>query len=246
MLLGDKGGISLLTEILLQDPSPQVRRAAAYAMCELRSHTLITPLLQALENDSDPIVRAISARALGLHGSEEPARVLLSYVLVDPSYQVRIESAVAIAKLQMEGAIEPLKIAISNDPERLVRIAAIQALSSFTGKAVLGFLTEEFESATDPDVRFELYKGIVLLQGFGRYLERGLKESDERIRFLALKKITESIDYHKRGLSSSRQVLLITDMLSDPFKGIRELANDTLNRLGFKTKDLGVRYEVVR
>lgn len=246
MLLSDGSAVPLLTEKLNNDPSPIVRRAAAYAMSEMKSHLLINPLLRSLENDSDPIVRAISARALGIQESRDQAKILLSYIMVDPSYQVRIESAVAIGHLQLEGAAESLKFVITKDPERLVRIAAIKALSSFNDRSALNFLLREFDTATDLDIRFELYKGIITVHDSGKFLKIGLQDGDERIRFLALRKITENIDYQKRGLLKSKEVPLLKDMLSDPFKGIRDLANDTLNRMGFKTKDLGVRYEVVR
>lgn len=246
LLLRDRNSEKVFIEKLKHDSSPMVRMSAAYAFAEMKSKSAIGALIEASTHDADPMVRAISCRALGFQGMKGPGRVLLISLLSDPSYTVRIESAMAIASLGMSEGKEPLKGAIRKDPEKLVRVAAVRALSRLKGKDVLSFLIDEYDSATNSDYKFEVFRGIISFRGTDRFIQEGLDDRDERIRFLALKHITDSMGKNYNSNPSSDQVILLERMLKDPFKGIRDLANDTLSKKGYLTKDLGVRYELIK
>ncbi len=245
MILGDDNSLPLVLERLEKDTDPRVRRAAAYALSEMKSILTIAPLIRAATQDPDPLVRAACARALGRQGNESGGKVLISLLLGDSSYEVRMEAAKGLGELKLKEGIEALKIAASKDGEKLVRLAAVQALQKFNDRDLIPFFQKAFEIATDQDVKVELFRGLLALKGDRKTIEIGLKDHDERMRFAALEKLISTLRRSRREKLSPDVLNLLDDMLSDEFKGIRDLAKDTLEKWGYRIKDLGVRYEIV-
>ncbi len=86
--------------------------------------------------DPDPMVRAASAHALGLHGAPEDA-LLLATALSDSSDLVRWESAKALQRLYNEAVVPALNNAVVNDSSVDVRMAAANALGQYRERRVL-------------------------------------------------------------------------------------------------------------
>ncbi|RMG61601.1 MAG: HEAT repeat domain-containing protein [Deltaproteobacteria bacterium] len=245
MLLHDEGALPLILERLARDRDRRVRRAAALALTEFPSVLAISPLIESATQDPDPLVRAACARAIGRQNNESAGRILISLLLGDESYEVRMEAAQSIGRLKLREGIEALKIAAERDREILVRLAAVRALQTFEDKNLFSFFRKEFEVAIDPDLRLELYRGMVALNGNRQVISLGLSDRDERIRFAALEKLIESISRRENEKLRDDTLHLLSDMLGDEFKGIRDLAKDVLLSRGYRVRDLGVRYELV-
>jgi len=110
--------------------------------------------------DPDPTVRAISAKALGIHGEPQDVLILLP-LIKDDSGMVRLEAATALQKLHNPAAVGPLvgtligdqsnrdAIASTADEDPDVRAAAATALGQYKrprayGGLVTGLFDRDF------------------------------------------------------------------------------------------------------
>jgi HEAT repeat protein len=148
-------------EPLLQDPSVAVRAEVVQALGQRRSRRAL--LLLQEQFDRDPETRAQSLRAIGRIGDGAAARRLmacypehqrwvrlgiidalgaiaapaaepfLAQLLCDVRPEVRGRAVVAIGQYATEGALSRLAHA-TMDPDARVRLAALEALSAFTGR----------------------------------------------------------------------------------------------------------------
>jgi len=156
-------------EPLLDDPSVAVRAEVVQALGHRRSRRALRRLEQQFERD--PETRAQSLRALGrigdgatarrlmacYRGHERPVRLgiidalgaitapaaepFLAQLLGDRRPEVRGRAVVAIGQYTTDGAVSRLAHA-SLDADARVRLAALEALSAFTGRPVA---VESFE-----------------------------------------------------------------------------------------------------
>ncbi len=118
--------IPSLRKALLYNPSVTVRRAAAKTLKLVGDPSALPDLLEALINDSDPVVQGSSAGAMAIFG-EKAVELLLS-VLDDPKSST-LQCGLASWGLAFVGAEAPnaiLKATESNN--ELIRAAAIAAL----------------------------------------------------------------------------------------------------------------------
>ncbi|MFG0329271.1 MAG: HEAT repeat domain-containing protein [Phycisphaerales bacterium] len=86
--------------------------------------------------DTDPMVRAAAALALGLHGEPVDAERLVA-LLTDDSAIVRVEAAQSLQRLHNPVAIGPLLDRLRNDTESDVRMAAANALGQYAEPRVV-------------------------------------------------------------------------------------------------------------
>jgi HEAT repeat protein len=91
--LGGEKAVSVLSDILLNDPDPLIRHEAAFSLGQIGLSSGNKALSRAALTDGDPIVRHESAAALGSIGSQESLKVL-KRVLEDREEIVR-NSAIA-------------------------------------------------------------------------------------------------------------------------------------------------------
>lgn len=250
-LAGDRGSEATLRTLLERDRAPRVRRAAAEAAGILGLSSLRGVLADRLGKDPDPLVRAECARSLGILGGRESAAPLMLSLVKDPAAQVRALSAVALAGLKAPEGPELIRAAATQDPSLLVRTYAVQELAE-TDPARSGELFREvFETATDPELRVEAYRGL-LLSGRGREWESaGLSDADERIRFLAFRSwMARSYpDPSSRGSGGggySVNAGALEGYLSDPVRGIRELAKERLEAMGYTIVPSGFGFAIAR
>lgn len=156
-------------EPLLEDPSVAVRAEVVQALGQRRSRRALLRLQE--QFDRDPDTRAQSLRAIGRIGDGAAARRLmacyhehqrwvrlgiidalgaiaapaaepfLAQLLCDRRPEVRGRAVVAIGQYATDGAVSRLAHA-TMDPDARVRLAALEALSAFTGRPVA---VESFE-----------------------------------------------------------------------------------------------------
>jgi len=133
-LLGGPEAIDVLRQVMLDDESPPVRRAASSALRKLIDEeafaTLVTPLVSTLRDDMDPARRRGSAAAVaGYTGAFD---ALVRALETDSDEEVRREAVYGLAPFfelpESKSPLRPLTQALRGDPDPDVRSAAVFAL----------------------------------------------------------------------------------------------------------------------
>jgi HEAT repeat protein len=128
--LADQEAVAALGERIAQDEEPSVRKEAAAALGAIGSGDAIDWLVTALE---DPMreVRLEATKGLAKHVPDVAVDSLVSIVLQDPDWEVRVQAAAALGRSERADVVPILREA-ANDPNELVRAAVAKALE---GKA---------------------------------------------------------------------------------------------------------------
>lgn len=113
--------------------------------------------------DADPMVRAASAHALGLHGQVEDAP-LLAKALTDTSQLTRWEAAKGLQRIHNPVAIAPLIEAAVNDADVDVRMAAATALGQYQERRVIEALIRGLDDRS-LGVAFHARRSLSILTG---------------------------------------------------------------------------------
>ena len=101
---------------LLNDPSPDVRQAAALGLCSHPDETAVRPLIQAL-SDGDAMVSDLARNALVMIG--KPAVPALLNVSADAPQRTRINALRALAEIVDFAAIPAFMAALEEDSAML-------------------------------------------------------------------------------------------------------------------------------
>jgi HEAT repeat protein len=124
-----KDQLGALVAVVVDDPSSEVRVAAAQTLGELGDPRAVTALLPALE-DADDVVRVAALRSLALLVTPAVAMELLRAELHSPSATRRRASVYALARMILSGeSAECLTgdlARLVEDPDADVRLALIQ------------------------------------------------------------------------------------------------------------------------
>ncbi len=99
------------------------------------------PVLKGLFEEQDSLVKAYAASALAGFGMEEVEPVL-QQALRDSNVRVRLAAAKALARPEARGSVEMLIYKARRDPEKAVRLQAIESLGAVGGAAAMEFLRE--------------------------------------------------------------------------------------------------------
>jgi HEAT repeat protein/ATP/ADP translocase len=129
-ILGRLGARQAIQDVagLLDDPEPDVRRAALGAVAVLDG-ALLGGQVDRLSQDSSPIVRAELAVALVRAGEEERPHEILAALIESPSPEDRVAGLQAVARLG--GHAPSLRIADAlTDPSPEVRATAVGAVAA--------------------------------------------------------------------------------------------------------------------
>lgn len=243
-LLGDAGAGEEILARLERDSSPRVRRAAAEALWVLGIQVPPKRLTAPYEKDSDPLVRAECARALGRSGGKLIAPSLMNRLVNDPSPGVRAVTAEALALLQVSEAFPLLRYAASRDPSPLVQLSAARVLADAGDAGAAALFRDLWESTRDADLRVEAFRGLLRSGAPGDWISAGLADGDDRIRFLAfehwLSRAAPRAGAGRRDPATAR----LEAFLSDPLPGIRDLAREALERMGFRVRPSGLTYTI--
>ncbi|MBI5420502.1 MAG: HEAT repeat domain-containing protein [Deltaproteobacteria bacterium] len=244
--LGDTGAADTFLDRLGNDPSPAVRRAAAEAIGTLKLKVPLERLTGPLQKDSYPLVRAECARAIGRTGQAGGGPALLIALIQDPSPDVRALCAEALALLHVQEGMDTLRHTAARDPSPIVRYYALLGLADSAPSASLSLFKEVWENTDDPELRVEAFRGLLLAGGGGEWIDAGMADADRRIRFLAFREwITRlRVDPKARLTRNYEIVQRIEPFLSDPVRGIRDLAKAYLEKQGLKVRQSGLIYVI--
>jgi len=247
-LLRDTGARMVYLERLSSDPSPRVRRAAADAIGTLGiPPDRIDRLSGPLQKDTDSMVRAECARALGKLGSRAAVGILMSAVAIDPSPEVRSLAVEALSRLRAAEAEPILATSARQDRSPMVRVQAVRALAEVAPGSSLPLFRDLWKEASDPELRLEAYRGLLRTAEETRLIEEGLRDADVSIRFSALRAWTSrfaTMPPDTRFSRTSTDVVRLEALLKDPARGIRELSRQALEKLGYKVRPDGFSYSI--
>ncbi|HLV98283.1 MAG TPA: HEAT repeat domain-containing protein [Ktedonobacterales bacterium] len=142
----------LLADCQSGDPYKQV--IALQILIDLRVSSAVEAILPLLASP-DPMVREVSAEALGMLGQHERERIgpALLPLLKDEEAVVREEAAEALGALAYPGALESLKEVLREDPHWIVRAGAAEALGNYADVSVLAELDRALAEDEEPSVR---------------------------------------------------------------------------------------------
>jgi cyclophilin family peptidyl-prolyl cis-trans isomerase/HEAT repeat protein len=93
--------------VLVNDPTPRIRRRAALAIGRVKLAEGVAPLMPLLQSDADPEVRQMAAFALGLIGDASAAAVL-STALTDSDPIIQGRAAEALGMMAYKSAADPV------------------------------------------------------------------------------------------------------------------------------------------
>jgi HEAT repeat protein len=159
--------LSALTDglVALTKPSPETPPALTQRAIEL--------LTDCLEGANDKVRLAV-ATVVGRVGRHEDSRVV-SFLLKDPSSEVRRASVEALARLEPGTASEPLRLALA-DESPLVRIAAARALGASESDQVVDDL-KRLADDENPQVRAAAVRSVI-----SRFSQLGNAESPSEMK----------------------------------------------------------------
>lgn len=244
VILGDAGASALFAGRLAGDPSPAVRRAAAEGIGLLRFMVPPDRLALPLAGDPDPLVRAECARAIGRIGSAQAGPTLTAALLQDASPEVRALSAEALAVLRTQWGTDILKQAAAQDKSPIVRLYAIRGLADFAPFDSVPLFREVWDGSDDHEARIEAFRGLLRSGEGAKWIEKGLADRDDRVRFLSLRELLARapIDPKRPLARSNPSILRAEKFLSDSSRGIRELAKVFIENQGHRVRASGFIY----
>lgn len=112
----------------LQSPNPTTRLRAAFRLQFQPRPDALWVLLDQLENEHDPEVRAQLIRALGALKNAQAASPIIRRLQCDGISYVRTAAANALSQIPGQEALQALQQAALHDSDDMVRGAALQAL----------------------------------------------------------------------------------------------------------------------
>ena len=111
----------------LDDPAPQVRRAAVMALGRLGTDKALELLMWCM-HESDAATREVAAAAIGEMPGPQGVFLLVG-ALTDPDARVRLAAAVAVGKRADKRMLGTLRRRFKEDPDAEVQVAAGRALA---------------------------------------------------------------------------------------------------------------------
>ena len=151
-----------LVEIIKdKDENATIRATAAVAIGNMGKVEAI-PVLSALFEDSDPILRTASITALAnFNTSESNALVIEGFK--DSYYKVRLQSVLAMERLKIPEAVPYLLYRAKNDPVDNVKLQSFEALGAFNSEETNNWLRSIFLDDKSSET-FRLKAAAVLLK----------------------------------------------------------------------------------
>jgi HEAT repeat protein len=130
---GDKkAAVAALLPLVSSDKDASVRRAAIAVLARLPDAASVDTLIKGLSDDTDS-VRGVSATALGNIKDNRAVDPLLSILKDDPQPMVRLQSALALAKIKDSGSLKGLKEALEAEKDERVKMAIAGAMRAAMG-----------------------------------------------------------------------------------------------------------------
>jgi len=216
-----KSSYDLLANIASSsDASMTLRMYACSALGSLGDPHAI-PVLIGASTAPIPNVRAYAIAALGGF-TEDKANIAVREALRDPHVLVRIAAAKAVAKSLDGDAIPYLEFKVSDDPEKAVREASIEALAEIGGRRAESYLAEFIADTKKP----AQYRGAA----FGALIKHGRKS--EIVRLEALFKTAQAEKDRAYFTILAKALVLVDNPDAEPFIALLLDDRDFQMRLG--------------
>ena len=135
------GAVEVLIAIVDNRDEERIWRMYAAASLGQIGDSRAVPHLRALFGESDSLIKAYAAAALA-HFDMGEVEGLLQQALRDANVRVRIAAAKGLANEQAKDSVDILIYKAKNDPERQVRLQAIEALGVIGTPGAFGYLRE--------------------------------------------------------------------------------------------------------
>lgn len=103
------------------------RGNAALALGGLGEPRAIPYLVELVRDDLEPNVRMFAVHALGQLQAQDAESVIVG-ALEDPAAIVRMKAAEVLGAIRARGAIPQLRKALDSDPDKYVRLSAVESL----------------------------------------------------------------------------------------------------------------------
>jgi hypothetical protein len=185
-------------KLALEDESPEARATAIRSLWESEDPALMAPFIDYMHHDTDPLVRAAAASALGRFvylgeldevPAAQAARVednLLEVIHGDDDLEVRRRALEAIAFSSRPEVAGLIKEAYASD-EALLRVSAVFAMGRTTESVWAPQVRAEMESP-DAEMRFEAVRaaGEMELKQAARELAELTNDEDHQVREAAI------------------------------------------------------------
>jgi hypothetical protein len=183
----------------LEDESPEVRATSIRALWESEDPQLMAPLIEFMQHDTDPVVRAAAASALGRYVylgelEELPAAhtrrvedALLEVINGAEELEVRRRALEALAYSSTRPEVEPLIAAAYASPDLKMRVSAMFAMGRTANLHWKQPVLAELESV-EPELRFEAARaaGELELLDAGPELAELTADVDTQVREAAI------------------------------------------------------------
>jgi len=151
--------------VALNDPDPDVRRLAIEGLWEAEDTGVLHRLLERLSRETEPVVKAALAQALGRfadlavqgrladHEGQRVREALASLLAPGEPVEVRRRALESIAAYADSAVIEAIEEAYWSGDHRL-RVSAIYAMGRSLDRRWIPLLLDELQSE-DPELRYE-------------------------------------------------------------------------------------------
>ncbi|AEJ61409.1 PBS lyase HEAT domain protein repeat-containing protein [Spirochaeta thermophila DSM 6578] len=135
----DPGALETLRDVFDAEEKG-LKRAACEAIGFLADPSTLPLVLKALQDQTDPYLRATAVRALSRFPDTEEIEVALQDALRDSFWRTRVAACEVLGEKGSRESIPILKYKAEKDPEFQVRQAAVKALSTIGTREAVGFL----------------------------------------------------------------------------------------------------------
>jgi HEAT repeat protein len=151
----------------LDDPEPSVRQEAALSLGVFTGKRVVLRLVALLDSESDPMVKAVVAEALGQMKSRRATHPLVE-VLWDPSVDVRLAASKALGQIADPGATLALAERLQDSSAAVRRTAAASMARIGDHRAIRPLI--ECLKDEDDKVRSVALEGLraLTLEDFGQ------------------------------------------------------------------------------
>jgi len=146
-------GLATLQQVLRNDPSPEVKKAAVFGVSQSREASAFGVLSGLARNDAEPKVRSEAVFWLAQKGNPRAAGVILEALDKDPSSEVRKKAVFALSQLKDNAGVEALIKTAKSSADPAVRSEAIFWLGQKAGKAASSAITDRIDNDPNTEVK---------------------------------------------------------------------------------------------
>lgn len=142
------------------DENSIIRGSAASALGKIGNENAV-PILSELFEDKDPVLRTAAIKGIASF-KDEKAKSILTQAFKDSYYKVRLQAVQSAKEEKAEDAVPFILYRAKKDPENVVKLAAIEALSHFNNAEANEWLIDSFnEERTGLSIRLKIAESLL-------------------------------------------------------------------------------------